>query len=184
MTKSTFRVLSLATVLAALLSCQLCVGKKNYGLPHAHQGVLNSYEPGPFSSLDLTSGDEKELEAGKPVMKQQQGADLAGTAICVQDVEAPKAAVWSQILDLDAYKGKVPKVNECKNYEVQQNSDGTTTMKTKMVVGVIPGYAVSVLFTRFTVLLQPKLVLTILSTDDYHATFPQVHILLRPHVPP
>jgi hypothetical protein len=137
------RVLSIATVLVALLSCQSCLCRKDYDVPHAHQGVLSPYEAGPFHSLDLNKGDEKELESGKPVMKQQQGSDLAGGAICVQDVDAPKAAVWSQILDLDAYKGKVPKVNECKNYAVQQNEDGTTTLKTKMVVGVIPGYAVS-----------------------------------------
>ncbi|KAL3905276.1 MAG: hypothetical protein SGILL_009743, partial [Bacillariaceae sp.] len=120
-----------------------CVGRKNRDLPHSHQGVLNSYEPGPFTSLDLDTGDEKELESGKPVMKQVQGtgSELAGGAICVQDVDAPKAAVWSQILDMDVYKGKVPKVNECKNYVVNQNDDGTTTMKTKMVVGVVPGYA-------------------------------------------
>jgi hypothetical protein len=112
-------------------------------MPHPHQGVLSPYGPGPFQSLDLDKGDEKELQSGKPVMKQNQGSELAGGAICVQDVDAPKAAVWSQILDLDSYKGKVPKVNECKNYVVKQNKDGTTTLKTKMVVGVIPGYAVS-----------------------------------------
>jgi hypothetical protein len=105
---------------------------------------LTPYEAGPFQSLDLNKVDEKELESGKAVMKQQQGSDLAGGAICVQDVDAPKASVWSQILDLDAYKGKVPKVNECKNYVVKQNQDGTTTLKTKMVVGIIPGYAVSI----------------------------------------
>ncbi|KAG7344257.1 polyketide cyclase / dehydrase and lipid transport domain containing protein [Nitzschia inconspicua] len=143
MTNSRFstRFVTVATVLVALVSCQSCQCRKNYDVPHAHQGVLSPYEPGPFQSLELNKGDEKELEAGKPVMKQQQGSDLAGGAICVQDVDAPKAAVWSQILDLDSYKGKVPKVNECKNYAVQQNADGTTTMKTKMVVGVIPGYA-------------------------------------------
>lgn len=133
----------------ALLSCQTCVGRKNRDVPHPHQGVLNAYEPGPFTSLDLNKGDEKELEAGKPVMKQNQGSELAGGAICVQDVDAPKAAVWSQILDMDSYKGKVPKVNECKNYVVNQNNDGTTTMKTKMVVGVIPGYAVSVILFSY-----------------------------------
>jgi hypothetical protein len=145
MSKSRFSIslVAVTAVLVAFLSCQSCQCRKNYDVPHAHQGVLSPYEPGPFQSLSLNKGDEKELEAGKPVMKQQQGSDLAGGAICVQDVDAPKAAVWSQILDLDAYKGKVPKVNECKNYEVKQNPDGTTTLKTKMVVGVIPGYAVS-----------------------------------------
>lgn len=140
------RIVAAATVLVALLSCQSCYCRKNYDVPHEHQGVLNRYDPGPFQSLTLDKGDEKELLAGKPVMKQQQGSDLAGGAICVQDVDAPKAAVWSQILDLDSYKGKVPKVNECKNYVVKQNPDGSMTLKTKMVVGVIPGYAVSLTF--------------------------------------
>jgi hypothetical protein len=138
------RNIALATffVLTILFLSQPCTSRKNHDIPHPHQGVLSSYEPGPFQSLDLNKGDEKELESGKPVMKQNRGSELAGGAICVQDVDAPKAAVWSQILDLDSYKGKVPKVNECKNYVVKQNQDGTTTLKTKMVVGVIPGYAV------------------------------------------
>ena len=138
--------MSLLVVLATtivLLCSQPCTCRKNYDIPHPHQGVLSPYEAGPFQSLNLDKGDEKELQSGKPVMKQNQGDDLAGGAICVQDVDAPKAAVWSQILDLDSYKGKVPKVNECKNYKVKQNKDGTTTLKTKMVVGVLPGYAVS-----------------------------------------
>lgn len=66
----------------------------------------------------------------------------AGGAICVQDVDAPKQAVWNQILDLNAYKGKVPKVNDCKNYFQAKAEDGCTRIKTKMVVGVMPGYSV------------------------------------------
>lgn len=120
------------------------LGKKDRDLPHPHQGLLKPYSPGPFESLKLDISDEKLLESGKPVMKQTQGEDLGGGAICVQDVEAPKEAVWSQILDLDRYKGKVPKVAESKNYRVQQNPDGTCTIKTKMVVSVIPGYSVSI----------------------------------------
>ena len=54
-------------------------------------------------------------------------------------------AVWSQILDLDAYKGKVPKVSKCENYVAKLNEDGTSTMKTEMAVKVIPGYGVSIL---------------------------------------
>ena len=117
--------------------------KKNYDVPHEHRGILNPFEPGPFEALKLDSSDEKVLETGKPVMKQTEGEDLGGGAICVQDVDAPKEAVWAQILSFASYKGKVPKVNECKNYKVQQNPDGTCTIKTKMVVGVIPGYSVS-----------------------------------------
>jgi hypothetical protein len=111
---------------------------------------LTPYVAGPFRSLQLDPTDEQELESGKPVMKQDRSAsDLGGGAICVQDVDAPKEAVWAQILDLDSYKGKVPKVNECKNYIVQQDPEhGTCTLKTKMVVGVIPGYAVRTYVNR------------------------------------
>ena len=78
-------------------------------------------------------------------MKQTEG-DLGGGAICVQDIDAPKQAVWAQILDLDSYKGKVNKVNEAKNYFLRNNQDGTTTVKTKMVLGVMPGYSVSSMY--------------------------------------
>lgn len=131
----------IAAVLA-VVCCHTCSGRKNRDVPHTHRGVLSSYEPGPFEALDLSKSDEKILDAGKSIMKQTQGEgdELGGSSICVQDVEAPKEAVWSQILDLDAYKGKVPKVSECKNYVAKLNDDGTSTMKTKMAVKVLPGY--------------------------------------------
>jgi len=133
---------SFVVLIACLaLCCHHCTGRKNRDVFHGHRGILSPYEAGPLS-LSLNKGDEKVLESGKPIMKQNQssGDDLGGGAICVQDVAAPKEAVWSQILDLDSYKGKVPKVSECKNYFVRENEDGTATMKTKMVVKVIPGY--------------------------------------------
>lgn len=115
--------------------------KKNRDLHHGHSGLLKPYESGPIE-VKLGKDDEKALDAGKPVMKQVENeGEAGGGAICVQDVEAPKEAVWSQILDFDIYKGKVPKVNECKNYVVKSNPDGTHTIKTKMVIGVLPGYS-------------------------------------------
>lgn len=131
-------------LLVAFLAIGTSWGKKDYNLPHPHQGVLKAYEPGPFESLALDDEDEKLLSSGKPVMKQTQGGD-GGGAICVQDVDAPKEAVWSQILDLDVYQGKVPKVKEAKNYVVEQQPDGSCKIKTKMVVGVLPGYSVSLI---------------------------------------
>lgn len=132
----------LSLFVVSLWSASTCAGKDR-NVPHGHKGLLKPYKPGPFESLKLDKNDETTLDAGKSVMKQKQGDALAGGAICVQDVDAPKEAVWSQILDLDKYKGKVPKVNEAKNYKVQLNKDGSCTIKTKMVVGVIPGYSVS-----------------------------------------
>ena len=92
--------------------------------------------------MKLDNNDEKTLTKGNPVMKQIPAADgsAGGSAICIQDIDAPKSAVWYQILDLDHYTDKVKQLKECKNYYVKANPDGSITMKTKQVIGVMPGY--------------------------------------------
>lgn len=139
--KNSYNISLWIALILAVLACSV-EAKKNYDAPHHHRGVLSSYEAGAFDTLALDGKDEKVLEAGKPIMKmiEDEGEEIGATSICVQDVAAPKEAVWKQILDLDAYKGKVPKVSECKNYVAKLNEDGTSTMKTKMSVKVIPGY--------------------------------------------
>lgn len=147
---TSFSTMAATTVLLLLsiIFCSFtttCEARKSRDLPHHHSGLLQAYEPGPFTTIKLDKADEETLKNGKPVMKQNKGDGddgVGGGAICVQDVNAPKEAVWSQILDLESYKGKVPKVNESKNYAVQENPDGTCTIKTKMVLGVLPGYSV------------------------------------------
>lgn len=75
-------------------------------------------------------------------MKQIPGENgQGGRAICVQDVNAPSDAVWNQILNVDSYVGKVSKLKECKNYLVKKLENGNYRIKTKMVVGVLPGYS-------------------------------------------
>eukprot|EP00591_Stephanopyxis_turris_P002595 CAMPEP_0195518150 /NCGR_PEP_ID=MMETSP0794_2-20130614/12377_1 /TAXON_ID=515487 /ORGANISM="Stephanopyxis turris, Strain CCMP 815" /LENGTH=250 /DNA_ID=CAMNT_0040647069 /DNA_START=102 /DNA_END=854 /DNA_ORIENTATION=+ len=133
-----------STLFAALLCTptSLCSAKRDRSLGHPHRGSLTPYTPGPFS-LSLEKADEKELASGKSVMKQipdESGAGLGGKAICVQDIGAPKSAVWNQILDMNSYVGKVGKLKECRNYFSKKNEDGSSTIKTKMVIGVIPGY--------------------------------------------
>jgi hypothetical protein len=137
------RLLLLITLTAACLS--VGKAKTDRNLPHPHKGVLKAYTPGPFG-VKLSRHEETVLAEGKPVMKQTVPtgkADESGSAICIQDVRAPAQCVWKQILDLDNYKGKVPKLNYCKNYFTSKARDGTLTIKTKMIVGVMPGYAVS-----------------------------------------
>mmetsp|Transcript_24846 Transcript_24846/g.28312 ORF Transcript_24846/g.28312 Transcript_24846/m.28312 type:complete len:277 (+) Transcript_24846:45-875(+) len=120
--------------------------KKDRNVPHGHFGILPRYKSGPFD-LMLKDSDEEELTGGKAVMKQRQ--DVAsdgvkggsGGAICVQDIEAPKQAVWNQILRLDEYAKKVPKVIESKNYEVKQDDRSCFTLKTKQRLGILPGYS-------------------------------------------
>jgi len=131
--------------------------------PHNHHGILTPYPPGPFLNFQLQPDDEQSLAEGKPVMKQvadtstpsssiQQkknendeghGGGQGGRAICIQDVHAPKEAVWRQILDVDSYGGKVSSVKECKNYSFHvDNKKENIQFKTKMVIGVMPGYSV------------------------------------------
>lgn len=122
----------------------LVESKIDRNVPHHHRGILTPYTPGPFA-MELDKSDEDTLKKGNPVMKQMEADDpddkQGGKAICVQDVDAPKKAVWNQILDLDTYTSKVNKLKECKNYFIKSNDDGSVTIKTKMVIGVMPGYS-------------------------------------------
>lgn len=100
--------------LALLVLCAPVVSRKERNVPHPHRGVLKPYQPGPFD-LDLSGADEKELLSGKSVMKQimpgKGEKEPGGGAICIQDILAPKQAVWSQILRMNDYEGKVPRVS-------------------------------------------------------------------------
>ncbi len=118
---------------------------------HRHTGILKQYSAGAFD-LNVDADDEEALEKGNSVMKRLPPDDptdkLGGKAICVQDINAPKKAVWRQILDMDSYVGKVNKVKECQNYAVETNDDGSIQIKTKMVIGVTPGYTVRTLLVE------------------------------------
>jgi hypothetical protein len=157
---------------------KVSVDAVNRDAPHGHTGKMKPYVAGPFG-MKLKAKDEETLSKGNPVMKQLPPDDptdkLGGKAICVQDVEAPKSAIWRQILDMDSYVGKVMKVKECKNYVVKDNGNGTMQLKTKMVLGVLPGYSVrsiSISVLYGFVPLTPHFKTNL----GYHA----VHQLLRP----
>lgn len=145
-----FRASALSFLFVLLWNnCQCSTARKDRNSPHAHRGILRPYNPGPFENMKLSRQDESTLQKGESVTKQTMPSpddpDAGGGVLCIQDVDAPKAAVWSQILDLDSYEGKVSKVNKCKNYFVAKNKDGSSTIKTKMVLGVMPGYSVRAL---------------------------------------
>ena len=139
-------VIRLLIVALAATAWYSAEAKKDYNKPHGHGSILSPYTPGPFKDLSLNKSDEKKLAEGKSVMKQSMpdpnDENPAGGAICVQDIMAPRDAVWSQILDLDNYKKKVSKVLESKNYKVNEEKNGIFNIKTKMVMGVMPGYKV------------------------------------------
>ena len=143
----------LRTILYLCWAILFVESKIDRNAPHHHRGILTPYTPGPFA-MELDNVDEDTLRKGNPVMKQMEATEeqdsqdkqqqQGGKAICVQDVNAPKKAVWNQILDLDTYTSKVNKLKECKNYFIKSNDDGSVSIKTKMVIGVMPGYSVSV----------------------------------------
>lgn len=128
----------------AVIAFSACAKKIDRNVPHGHNGILSQYQPGPFD-LSLGSKDENQLSDGKSVMKQimpkNTEAGGSGKVICVQDIAAPKQAVWNQILRLDEYEKKVPKVVKSRNYQVQRHRDGKFTMKTHQKLGVLPGYS-------------------------------------------
>lgn len=134
-------LLLLVSLIVSTIPC--CDAKKDRNVAHGHRGKLRPYSPGPFA-VKLTAADEATLRSGQPVTKQTVPDDpnAPGTVLCIQDVEAPVSAVWKQILDMDQYNKKVSKVTECKNYFVSKLSNGRVTIKTKQVLGVLPGYSV------------------------------------------
>ena len=113
---------------------------------HDHTGKLTSYKPGPVVGIKLSKQEESKLASGHSVMKQTmvdpKNPAAGGGAICIQDIDAPKAAVWNQILDFDSYTKKVSKVVQSKNYHVSAKKQNQHSIKTKMVLGVLPGYSV------------------------------------------
>mmetsp|Transcript_25039 Transcript_25039/g.42649 ORF Transcript_25039/g.42649 Transcript_25039/m.42649 type:complete len:288 (-) Transcript_25039:987-1850(-) len=133
----------MALRLLVLFIVCIATSGKDRNVPHPHRGVLRPYNPGPFD-ISLSGDDEQQLTEGKPVTKQaipqKSDGDPAGGAICIQDIDAPKAAVWNQILRMNEYAGKVPKVKESKNYQFHRNRDGSITMKTRQRLGILPGY--------------------------------------------
>ena len=155
-------LLSLCVVFTTVVVVVVVVveAKVDRNAPHGHRGKLSPYPPGPFVGLILTKDDEQTLERGDSVMKQTLPTDdshsSGGAAICVQDVHAPITAVWAQILHMEEYPNKVNKVLKCENYQVQEEDEeeeekGTNKqhvpkkilrIKTKQVLGVLPGYSV------------------------------------------
>lgn len=127
-------------LLALLIGSSDSMAVRN--VPHGHQGKLRPITPGPFA-IKLTASQEATLKAGDPVIiKQSTPESSSGGSICIQDVEAPVSAVWHQILDLDNYNTKAPKVVQSNNYVVQQHADGRATLKTKLVFRIFPGLSV------------------------------------------
>ena len=169
-------LLSLCVVFTTVVVVVVVEAKVDRNAPHGHRGKLSPYPPGPFVGLILTKDDEQTLERGDSVMKQTLPTDdshsSGGAAICVQDVHAPITAVWAQILHMEEYPNKVNKVLKCENYQVQEEDEekeeekGTNKqhvpkkilrIKTKQVLGVLPGYSVRPIALSFSLSLSLSL---------------------------
>lgn len=172
-----------AILLAVLLITASPTALANRGnQPHDHTGKLTPYKPGPVVGVKLSKQDEAKLSSGHSVMKQTvadpKNPAAGGGAICIQDIDAPKAAVWNQILDFDSYTKKVSKVVQSKNYHISSKKHQQHSIKTKMVLGVLPGYSVS----------NPEKMTTCdqsfsPSSPSLDFDYSIVRIVLRPHLP-
>ena len=105
--------------------------------PHFHGPTRAPFAPSDSIAPELGSGDLAKLEEGGIVTVQSsQGSNGGGCAVEV--IRAPPDVVWSQLLTFETYPTKVPKVKSCANYEVTKEA-GAELMKTRYVVGVVPG---------------------------------------------
>ncbi|KAJ8608972.1 hypothetical protein CTAYLR_008965 [Chrysophaeum taylorii] len=104
-----------------------------FGVPHPHRETREPFTATtPFPKLSST--DLATLSEGNVVLKQTNGKS-SGVGVAVEDVAAPPAIVWSQLLSFETYPSKVPRVKVCENYAASARE-----LKTRFVVHVCPGY--------------------------------------------
>ena len=119
----------LAPVVFALLAAD---AKK----PHINQGV-NAPFPTKRQDIQLSSGDEATLAAGKPVFRQVVSPDgKGGRALAVQDIAASVDTVWGRIFAFSDYPKMVNGVKETSVYDERRSGD-TRTIKVRMKLGMM-----------------------------------------------
>jgi ribosome-associated toxin RatA of RatAB toxin-antitoxin module len=82
--------------------------------PHPHQGLLKPISSAP-AGVKLTEAEQAKLAAGKPVLRQSQGAE-GGSGVAIQEIAAPAETVWDTILNYPRYKDWVENVVSCTVY--------------------------------------------------------------------
>ncbi|KAL7558311.1 hypothetical protein ACA910_019344 [Epithemia clementina (nom. ined.)] len=125
--------------------------------PHQHQGMLAPFQPDAICGFSATKEEEKVLANGKPVIKQflsdspfdisssrgdirEGDLPTAGGVLCIQDVNAPLEAAWSQILDFNDYKSKVPLIKASQIYSMVEKVKDMINIKTHMVLSAMVGF--------------------------------------------
>lgn len=89
----------------------------NFNKPHSHTGKVEPFKPGD-PKIKIDGKAKSILKSGKPYQTQVVEGDSGGTALVIQDVDAPTHVVWDRILDYDNYANMVPKTIDSKNYKV------------------------------------------------------------------
>lgn len=108
-------VLIVGTILAPFADAS------NFNKPHSHTGKVEPFQPGD-PKINLDGKALGVLETGKPYQTQVVTPDGGGTALVVQDVNAPTHVVWGRILDYDNYASMVPKTIDAKNYNIIEHT--------------------------------------------------------------
>jgi ribosome-associated toxin RatA of RatAB toxin-antitoxin module len=102
--------------------------------PHAHQGVLQSFD-GKHIAYSISIEDNDKLESGLPVtINERNGKDGRGTVI--QDVHASPDVCMDRIRDLKNYPAVVPNVRKVNIYDTVKHPNGTVLTSAEFNVGL------------------------------------------------
>jgi len=135
-------VVSLAALVSAAL---LLAGTGRHGDrtcstdgPNTQGGKLKPFQRGRPTTIKLGSSEEKVLDAGDLWYATEREGNV-GSGRAVVDVAAPTDVIWGQLLDFNAYAGKVPKVSKCEIYE-RRKEGRTERIYAHFVSPLLPGY--------------------------------------------
>mmetsp|Transcript_27914 Transcript_27914/g.31921 ORF Transcript_27914/g.31921 Transcript_27914/m.31921 type:complete len:421 (-) Transcript_27914:117-1379(-) len=93
--------------------------------PHSHSGRFQPYNPAEMLVKNLDSAAVQTLESGKLYKQALQGKN-AKRVLVIQDIKAPPATVFGQILDYSNYSKKVPQTFESEIYKTQTRGNIVT----------------------------------------------------------
>ncbi|CAE7470682.1 unnamed protein product [Symbiodinium necroappetens] len=111
------------------------------GPAQGHRGTLPAFKLGPVENLKpLTSSEEKTLEQGKLVLRQEEDP-TRGKGLAIRDMAATPDDVMEELLDFSTYKKKVAMCSSSIVYGRKKLRGGKEQIKVEMSSTIIPGFS-------------------------------------------
>mmetsp|Transcript_38522 Transcript_38522/g.78888 ORF Transcript_38522/g.78888 Transcript_38522/m.78888 type:complete len:249 (-) Transcript_38522:76-822(-) len=111
------------------------------GPAQGHRGTLPTFKLGPVENLKpLTSSEEKTLEQGKLVLRQEEDP-TRGKGLAIRDMAATPDDVMEELLDFSTYKKKVAMCSSSIVYGRKKLRGGKEQIKVEMSSTIIPGFS-------------------------------------------